>query len=127
LPPFQRHVFVCINERPSGHVRGCCHDKSSPAIREALKAEVKRCGLDGTVRVNPSGCLDQCEHGVTVVVYPDTVWYGFVKITDVAEIVQSHLVDGRPVERLRLPDGCINTPTCRHRAGGVQLGGLRPP
>lgn len=91
-----------------------------------MKAAVKQRGLDGKVRVNVAGCLDQCEHGVTVVVYPDAVWYGFVTMADVSEIVQSHLVDGQPVERLRLADACINTSTCGHRArGGVQLGGIR--
>ncbi len=86
-----------------------------------MKAKAKSAGLDGIVRVNEAGCLDQCEHGVTVVVYPEAVWYGFVTLADVDEIVETHLVGGTPVERLRLADGCINTPTCRHR-GGVSLG-----
>ena len=60
---------------------------------------------------------------MTIVVYPEAVWYGFVTPDDVVEILESHLVDGRPVERLRLPDGCINTDRCPHRGGGtVQLG-----
>lgn len=84
-------------------------------IREALKAAVKRHGLQGLVRINEAGCLDQCEHGVTIVVYPEAVWYGFVQLADVEEIVRSHLVGGRPVERLRLPDECINTSSCKHR------------
>jgi (2Fe-2S) ferredoxin len=119
MPPFQRHVFVCQNQRTPGHPKGCCSDKGSAAIREALKAAAKQHGLQGLVRINEAGCLDQCEHGVTVVVYPEAVWYGFVQLADVAEIVRSHLVEGRPVERLRLADECINTTTCEHR--------LRPP
>ena len=115
MPPFQRHVFVCLNQRASGHPKGCCSDKGSSAIREALKTAAKRRGLQGFVRINEAGCLDQCEHGVTIVVYPEAVWYGFVKLTDIEEIVQSHLVEGRPVERLRLADECINTPSCKHR------------
>ncbi len=75
----------------------------------------KRPGLGGTVRINKSLCLDQCEHGPTVVVYPEAVWYGHVKPEDAAEIVQEHLVGGRPVERLRLADECINTKNCPHR------------
>jgi (2Fe-2S) ferredoxin len=67
------------------------------------------------VRINKAGCLDQCEHGPTVVVYPEAVWYGNVKPEDAAEIVQEHLVSGRPVERLRLAEECINAPTCPHR------------
>ncbi len=61
------------------------------------------------MRANKSGCLDQCEHGPTVVVYPEQVWYGHVQSTDVDEIVREHIVGGRVVERLRLPEGCVNT------------------
>ncbi len=114
MAEFQRHVFVCTNRREPGHPRGCCRDKGSEAIREALKSAAKK-RLGKTVRVNTAGCLDQCEHGVTVVVYPDAVWYGFVKMEDVEEIIESHLVNGRPVERLRLPTGCINTAECQHK------------
>jgi (2Fe-2S) ferredoxin len=90
-----------------------------------MKAAVAERGLKGRVRVNTAGCLDQCEHGPTIVVYPEGVWYGFVTLEDVAEIVESHLVNGQPVERLRLPDGCLNTPSCPHKGGGtIQLGGL---
>jgi (2Fe-2S) ferredoxin len=120
---YERHIFVCTNQRAEGHPRGCCASRDSAAIRERLKELVKQRGLAGKIRVNTAGCLDQCEHGVTVVVYPEAVWYGFVKMADVEEIVESHLAGGRPVERLRLPPECINTERCRHRAGGaVQLG-----
>jgi (2Fe-2S) ferredoxin len=80
-----------------------------------MKDAVKGAGLGDRVRVNKSGCLDQCEHGPTVVVYPGAIWYGFVKPDDVQEIVNEHLLNGRPVERLRLPEGCLNTPSCPHR------------
>lgn len=103
-------------------MRGCCCDKGSREIREKLKALTKQLGLEGKVRVNEAGCLDQCEHGVTIVVYPEAVWYGFVQMSDVEEIVRSHLVEGRAVERLRLADECVNTATCGHRAGKVTLG-----
>ena len=122
MPPFERHVFVCVNQREPGHFRGCCSDKGSREIRERMKALAKQMGLEGKVRINESGCLDQCEHGVTIVVYPEAVWYGFVKASDVEEIVRSHLVDGRAVERLRLPSECVNTATCPHRAPRLQVG-----
>ena len=124
MAEFKRHVFVCTNERAAGHPRGCCSAKGSASIREALKARCRLEGLGASVRINKSGCLDQCEHGPTVVVYPEAVWYGFVQSEDIEEIVQSHLVGGVPVERLVLPEGCVNTPYCRHRGGGVQLGGV---
>lgn len=124
MPPFERHVFVCINERTVDHPRGCCSAKQSTALREMFKAKIEHAGLASKVRINKSGCLDQCEHGPTIVVYPDEVWYGFVREQDVDEIVQSHLVGGNPVERLRLADECINTKRCIHRGGAIQLGGL---
>jgi (2Fe-2S) ferredoxin len=81
-----------------------------------MQQEAKAAGLAGLVRINKSGCLDQCEHGTTVVVYPEAVWYGGVTPEDAAEIVREHLVGGQPVERLRMADGCINTKSCPHRS-----------
>ena len=115
MPAFEKHVFVCTNVRPEGHPRGCCGGKDGEAIRERLKTLVAQQGLKGRVRVNSAGCLDQCEHGPTVVVYPEGVWYGFVTVADVDEVVSSHLVGGRPVERLRIAPSCLNSPACPHR------------
>lgn len=115
MATFERHVFVCSNQREAGHPRGCCATKGGDAIREALKEALKKRGLNKRIRANKAGCLDQCEHGVTMVVYPEAVWYGFVTMADVEEIVDQHLVGGRPVERLRLPEGCVNTPACPHK------------
>jgi (2Fe-2S) ferredoxin len=101
-PPYERHVFVCTNRRPDGHAKGSCAQKGSEEIRALFKAEMDRAGLRDRMRANAAGCLDACEHGVSVVVYPDGVWYGRVQKEDVAEIVREHLVAGRPVERLRM-------------------------
>ena len=67
-----------------------------------MKRLIHEHGLSGRVRANKSGCLDQCAFGVTVVVYPDAVWYGGVTLGDVDEIVERHLVRGEVVERLLL-------------------------
>ncbi len=99
---FRHHVFVCENRRPEDDPRGCCACKGSEAVRAALKQELKRRGLKGTVRANAAGCLDACAHGPAIVVYPEGVWYGHVTAADGPEIVESHLVNGRPVERLRV-------------------------
>ncbi|HOA75556.1 MAG TPA: (2Fe-2S) ferredoxin domain-containing protein [Phycisphaerae bacterium] len=122
MPGFEKHVFVCTNVRDAGHPRGCCAARGGEAVREALKAAVKTHNLARRVRINGAGCLDQCEHGPVIVVYPEGVWYGFVTPQDVPEIVESHLLGGKPVERLRLPDTCINTPRCPHkgRAAGIE-------
>jgi len=103
MPPYVRHVFVCENRRPDGDPRGCCAARGGVELRARLKEAARAAGLRETVRVNAAGCLDQCAHGATVVVYPEAVWYGHVTLDDVDEIVREHLVGGRPVERLRLP------------------------
>lgn len=99
---FRHHVFVCENRRPEDDPRGSCGAKGSEAIREALKAEIARRGLKGVVRANAAGCLDACGSGPSIVVYPEGVWYAGVRVEDVPEIVESHLVNGVPVERLRV-------------------------
>lgn len=99
---YRYHIFVCENVREPDHPRGCCSAKGSPAIREAFKEAIAARGLRSSVRANRAGCLDACEHGVSVVVYPDDVWYGGVTLADVDEIVQSHIIEGTPVERLRI-------------------------
>ena len=102
---FSRHVFVCVNEREPGHPKGCCREKGSPEIRRLLKAELKRRGLSSIVRANTSGCLDACEFGVSMVIYPEGIWYGYRNTADLDEIVQTHLIDGGRVARLMLmPD-----------------------
>ena len=97
---YERHVFVCENRRPDGHPRGCCAGKGGAEVKEALKAELKARGLQARVRANSAGCLDACEEGAAMVVYPEGVWYGGVTPEDVPEIVERHLVGGEPVERL---------------------------
>jgi (2Fe-2S) ferredoxin len=99
---FQHHLFVCENTRDPGDPRGCCSARGSAAVMEAFKIAVKQRGLKGLVRANRAGCLDACAHGPAVVVYPDEVWYGGVTVADVPEIVERHLVNGEPVERLRI-------------------------
>lgn len=98
-PPYTRHVFVCTNRRPDGSPRGCCATKGGEELRLAFKKELDAQEVKG-VRANSAGCLDACERGVSVAVYPDNVWYGGVTQADVKEIVTEHLVGGRPVERL---------------------------
>jgi (2Fe-2S) ferredoxin len=115
MPKFERHIFVCCNQRPPENPRGCCDPAALAELQLAFKQKLASAGLKGRVRANKSGCLDQCEHGPTVVVYPDAVWYGRVRMEDVEEIVESHILRGMPVERLILPDECLNTPACAHR------------
>jgi (2Fe-2S) ferredoxin len=102
MPPYERHVFVCENLRDASDPRGCCAAKGAAEVRERLKILTKNANLRGRIRINSAGCLDQCAHGVTIVVYPEAVWYGAVTADDVDEIFLSHVLGGKPVERLRL-------------------------
>jgi (2Fe-2S) ferredoxin len=104
VPGFQRHVFVCINERPPDNPKGSCKARGGVEVRDRLKAELAARGLSKLVRANNAGCLDQCENGCAVVVYPEQVWYGHVTVDDVVEIVEHHIVGGDVVTRLALPD-----------------------
>jgi (2Fe-2S) ferredoxin len=115
MAPFERHIFICCNQREAGHPRGSCNPDAEDRLQKAFKKALAERGLNRRVRANKSGCLDQCEHGPTVVVYPDIVWYGFVSESDIDEILDSHIVGGTPVARLRLPDECVNTATCPHK------------
>jgi (2Fe-2S) ferredoxin len=103
---YQHHVFFCCNQRPPGD-RTCCNDKGATALRDYAKQKVKALGLagEGRVRINQAGCLDRCELGPCIVVYPEAVWYRYVDEEDIDEIVARHLQGGEIVERLRLPDG----------------------
>ena len=115
MPVFERHVFVCQNSRPADAPRPSCTTDGKSELFTELQQRTKAAGLGGRVRINKAGCLDQCEHGPTVVVYPEAVWYGRLQASYAAEIVEQHLVGGKPVERLRLAEGCINTKSCPHR------------
>lgn len=102
---FDTHVFVCENERDGTDPRGCCASRGSREFTKALKALCKKGGTPGKkVRVNKAGCLDLCAQGPVVVVYPEGVWYRGVTVADAEEIYREHILAGRPVERLRIPD-----------------------
>jgi (2Fe-2S) ferredoxin len=100
-PYFRCHVFCCTNVRPKGHERGSCGRRGSEPLRDAMKKMAKQMGLKG-VRVNAAGCLDRCELGPTMVIYPDGVWYRYETEADVQEILEVHVRDGGRVTRLML-------------------------
>ncbi|MGE0071599.1 MAG: ferredoxin [Thiomonas sp.] len=102
---YKHHIFFCLNQREPNAPRPCCAARGAEAAFEHCKAEVKRLGLagPGQVRVNRAGCMDRCEQGPVCVVYPEGVWYTYVDLSDIDDIVQSHLLEGRVVERLLLP------------------------
>ncbi len=100
---FDTHIFCCTNQREAGHPRGCCAEKGAEALRDYMKARCKELGTR-RLRVNNAGCLDRCEYGPTLVIYPEGTWYSYASREDVDEIIEQHLLKGERVERLLLPE-----------------------
>ena len=125
---YQNHVFCCKNLRPEGHPSGCCQEKGGVSLQNYMKVRAKELGIAKT-RINKAGCLDRCALGPVMVIYPEGVWYHYATREDVDEILESHLIGGTIVERLRLDNDQTGlTPaqaetlacavTCREKSGG---------
>lgn len=99
---YAHHVFFCCNQRAPG--AACCNDHGAAELRGYAKDRVKALALSGPgkVRINQAGCLDRCDEGPVMVVYPEEVWYTYVDKADIDEIIDEHLAHGRIVERLRI-------------------------
>lgn len=100
---YRFHVFCCTNERPAGHKRGCCKEKGAEDLRNYMKARVKEEGIAQT-RINAAGCLDKCEQGPVMVIYPEGIWYTCKTREDIDMVIEQHLKNGAPVEHLRLKE-----------------------
>jgi (2Fe-2S) ferredoxin len=98
---YECHVFCCTNVRPPDHPRGSCARKGAVELRDKMKAMAKEMGLKG-VRVNNAGCLDRCELGPSMVIYPEGIWYRFETEADVKEILDVHVKGGGRVKRLMM-------------------------
>jgi (2Fe-2S) ferredoxin len=105
---FEHHIFICTNRREPGNPRGCCNADGTEALRNAFKNEVKARGLGATVRANSAGCLDQCELGPTVVIYPRGIWYGGVTVADVPRILEETVRNGKILDDLLISDHLLN-------------------
>ena len=100
---FAQHVFFCTNQRETGEA--CCNNFKAQEMRDYVKKKVKSLGLstaEERIRINSAGCLDRCDEGPVLVVYPEGVWYTYVDEKDLDEIIEEHLKNGRVVERLKL-------------------------
>jgi len=99
---YQYHVFFCVNQREGD--QPCCAAKGAPAMRDYAKARIKELGLQGKgqIRINQAGCMDRCAQGPVIVVYPEGTWYRYSTKADIDAIIDEHLLQGRPVERLKI-------------------------
>lgn len=105
---YKKHIFICENKREDGHARGSCASTNSMELRPIFKEKLKELNLLADVRPNGCVCLDACEHGNVVVVYPEQVWYGNVTVNDIDEIIESHIKNDKVVERLTIKDKKFN-------------------
>lgn len=116
MPACTHHIFVCCNRREPGNCRGCCDPDGGEALRAAFKAEVKKRKLGPLVRANKAGCLDQCELGPTVVIYPQGIWYGGVRLEDVPRIIEETVIGGRVIDELAIPNEKLNCPPASRKS-----------
>jgi (2Fe-2S) ferredoxin len=106
---FEKHIFICTNERPAGGKKSCGEACGLELVKE-FKQALKEKNLHTKVRAQKSGCLDACEYGPSMVVYPEGVFYGGISKDDIPEIIEKHIVGNKPVERLvinfeKIPNG----------------------
>lgn len=94
------HVFFCTNDRADGSA--CCERYGASELRDYAKKKLKEMGseIPDKVGLNKAGCLDRCEAGPVMVIYPEGTWYTYVDKEDIDEIFESHLKNGQIVERL---------------------------
>lgn len=96
---YSKHIFICTNQRPKGS-RVCCGESHGLALVAAFKKLIKDKGLQVEMRAQRTGCLEACEMGPALVIYPEGVFYSHVQLSDVEEIVTEHLENDRIVSRL---------------------------
>ncbi len=99
---FEKHIFVCINERPAVAPRQCCGEETGSAIAKRFKELIQENKLRMSVRSQRSSCFDICEEGPVAVVYPEGVYYKKISIDDVDVIFEQHILNNKPVKRLQL-------------------------
>ena len=100
-PHYRYHLFFCTNQREPG--AACCANYGAAHLREYAKQKIKSLGLTNKgVRVNTAGCMDRCDEGPVLVIYPEGTWYTYIDESDIDEILEEHVLNGRPVERLKI-------------------------
>jgi (2Fe-2S) ferredoxin len=99
---YNKHIFICINQRVAGAARASCGEANGLQLVDAFKKQLKEKNLPVRIRAQKAGCLDICDFGPTLVIYPEGAFYVGVQVSDVAEIIDEHVINDRPVARLLL-------------------------
>lgn len=96
---YKKHIFICTNQRPPGS-RVSCGEEYGLQLVAAFKKLIKDRNLNAEMRAQRTGCMETCELGPSVVIYPEGIFYRNVQLSDVEEIVTEHLQNDRIVQRL---------------------------
>lgn len=99
---YEKHIFICTNQRADDASRKSCGEAHGLQLVDAFKKKLKELQLPNKLRVQKAGCLDICDFGPTIVIYPEGVFYVGVQLSDVDEIINEHIINNKPVERLKL-------------------------
>ncbi|VAX19846.1 NAD-reducing hydrogenase subunit HoxF [hydrothermal vent metagenome] len=104
MPKPKYHAFICTNQRPEGHPKGCCYERKSMDVWQKFAEILNQKQAYDKIQISGvRSCLGPCQFGPVVIVYPEAVWYGSVQPEDVEEIFESHFENGKPLERLLIP------------------------
>ena len=104
MPQYKKHIFICENLRPADSPKGSCARRGGVELKSVLKKKMAAKGLHKTYRINSAGCLGACEHGASMVIYPDGVWYGHVTADDLDEIIGTSILDDKIIHRLEIKE-----------------------
>ena len=102
MPSLKKHIFICEHRRPDGAAKKSCGRQNGAELKKALKQKLAARGLHKTYRANSAGCLDACEHGPAMVIYPRGIWYGAVELSDLDAIIENTLINDCVIERLQI-------------------------
>lgn len=97
---YEKHIFFCTNQKDND--KKCCQQANATELLNYAKKRIAELGLsvNKQIRMNKAGCLGRCEEGPSIVIYPEGVWYTYANQNDIDEIIQTHLIDQKIVDRL---------------------------
>lgn len=101
---YEKHIFICENEREAQNPLGCCASKGAKEITAELKKLCAEAGVKNKIRINKAGCLGQCSKGAVMVIYPQGIWYQNVTNNNTKEIFQESIINNNVIEKLVLKE-----------------------
>jgi (2Fe-2S) ferredoxin len=97
---YEKHIFVCANQKAEG--KKCCGEAFGMEAVQHLRSRIKEANLQVEIRAQKAGCLDVCQHGPALVIYPEGTFYGSLTMGNLDQIFDSHILKGEKIESLEL-------------------------